>query len=144
MLALRAHLLATGRDAQARALVRRLAGDAARGKTERETVARAVGLPAAEALREFWSGHSDQALQGLMAVRPHMQAIGGSHAQRDVFERITIEAAVRAGRFATAEALISDRDQFRGASDHFSASRRAAAKAAPPAASAEPMLARQA
>ncbi|NND49841.1 MAG: tetratricopeptide repeat protein [Rhizobiales bacterium] len=137
-------LLATGRKTEAGAMINRLAADAARSKTEMETVARAVGFPAAEALSEFWSGHNDQALQGLLKVRPHLQAIGGSHAQRDVFERITIEAAVRAGRFSTAEALIADRDQFRGASDRFSASRSAAANASSPAAGTEPLLARQA
>ncbi|NND49632.1 MAG: tetratricopeptide repeat protein [Rhizobiales bacterium] len=137
-------LLATGRKAEAGAMIKRLSGDAARAKTEMDTVAHAVGLPAAEALQEFWSGSSDQALQGLMAVRPHLQAIGGSHAQRDVFERITIEAAVRAGRFATAEALIADRDQFRGASDRFSASRRATINAAPLTTGPEPLLAKHA
>jgi hypothetical protein len=41
--------------------------------------------------------------------RADLQRIGGSHAQRDVFDRITIEAALRGGYTDAAEALLHDR-----------------------------------
>ena len=48
-----------------------------------------------------------------------MQTVGGSHAQRDVFERVTIEAALRAGRLTSARDLIEDRARRRGAVDGY-------------------------
>ncbi len=52
-----------------------------------------------------------------------MQDLGGSHAQRDVFERITIEAAIRAGALRDAARLIEDRSRRRGACDAFGSQR---------------------
>jgi predicted Zn-dependent protease len=34
---------------------------------------------------------------------------GGSHAQRDLFAEMLIDASIRAGRFKTASALLADR-----------------------------------
>ncbi|MEM8664578.1 MAG: tetratricopeptide repeat protein, partial [Pseudomonadota bacterium] len=48
-----------------------------------------------------------------------LRNIGGSHAQRDVFARLTIDAAIRAGRNEEARALIKSRAQLRGAYDRF-------------------------
>jgi hypothetical protein len=53
-----------------------------------------------------------------------MQRIGGSHAQRDVFERITIDAGLRAGHFEPAELLLRDRQSRRdGKADRFTSTR---------------------
>jgi len=53
-----------------------------------------------------------------------MQTIGGSHAQRDVFERMTIDAGLRAGMVDSVQALIEDRIARRaGAVDRFAATR---------------------
>ena len=41
------------------------------------------------------------------------QQIGGSHAQRDIFARITIEAALRGGYMDAAETLLRDRTRQR-------------------------------
>jgi hypothetical protein len=58
-----------------------------------------------------------------------MQTIGGSHAQRDVYERITVDAGIRAGRFEEAAAILTERRGRRaGAEDAFSATRLAAIK----------------
>jgi hypothetical protein len=55
-----------------------------------------------------------------------MQAAGGSHAQRDVFERMTIDAGLRAGRLTEAEAILADRTRSRGGrEDGYAAVRRA-------------------
>ena len=54
-----------------------------------------------------------------------MQKAGGSHAQRDVFERITIDAGLRAGQFAQVETLLADRQAKRGGEDGYTAARHA-------------------
>lgn len=72
------------------------------------------GLSAAKGLEAFGEGNHAEAFANLLAARPDMQAAGGSHAQRDVFERLTIDAGLRAGLFDQAEALLRDRTQRRG------------------------------
>ena len=109
-------------------LLARLARDAeARSGDEMgERMAR-PGLPAAEGLAAFGAGHHGSAFDHLMRARPAMPLAGGSHAQRDVFERVTIEAGLRAGRLGEAEAVLADRLRRRGGrEDGFHAARRAA------------------
>ena len=63
----------------------------------------------------------------LHAARPRMQAIGGSHAQRDVYERITVDAGIRADGSNDAAAILAERRARRaGAEDAFAAARIAA------------------
>ncbi|MEO1252408.1 MAG: tetratricopeptide repeat protein [Pseudomonadota bacterium] len=59
----------------------------------------AVGVPAAEALLDFARGRFGAARERLTALTPSLHLIGGSHAQRHVFDE-TIEACARrqAGR----------------------------------------------
>ena len=45
----------------------------------------------------------------MRADRGDLQSIGGSHAQRDVFDRITIEAALRGGHVDAAKGLLRGR-----------------------------------
>ena len=53
-----------------------------------------------------------------------MQTIGGSHAQRDVFDRMTIDAGLRAGRLDETQAILEDRMARRGGTeDRFCATR---------------------
>jgi hypothetical protein len=72
------------------------------------------GLHVAEGLHAFACGEYSGAFAHLRAGRADLQAIGGSHAQRDVFDRITIEAAIRSGYLDTAADLIRDRQARRG------------------------------
>lgn len=72
------------------------------------------GLAALSGLNAFAEGRYDAAFADLVAARPDMQSIGGSHAQRDVFERLTIDAGLRAGRYAQTEAILRDRLAQRG------------------------------
>ena len=54
-----------------------------------------------------------------------MQLAGGSHAQRDVFERMTIDAGLRAGEFDAVEAILDDRRAKRaGGEDNYALARR--------------------
>ena len=62
----------------------------------------------------------------LKGAQPQFQSMGGSHAQRDVFERLTIEAGLRAGRLEDTEQLLGTRTALRGnQEDSFAASRMA-------------------
>ena len=72
------------------------------------------GLHVARGLQAFAAGEYSVAWMHLRAGRADLQQIGGSHAQRDVFERITIEAALRGGYTDAAGALLRDRMARRG------------------------------
>ncbi|MCF3935416.1 tetratricopeptide repeat protein [Acuticoccus sp. M5D2P5] len=128
-------LLGSGRGAAADRLVARLTG--ADDGTEFGVIAAEVGAPAADGLSAFARGRHADALRGLLAARRDLNRIGGSHAQRDVFERLTIDAALRAENVVVARSLIEDRARRRGAWDRFARDRMArcvpAVVAAPPA-----------
>lgn len=105
----------------------RLIGHVAKCATAREDMAavmRSPGVATAEGLMAFGEAQYDRAFAHLKAAQPHYQAMGGSHAQRDVFERLTIEAGLRAGRLPETEALIHARTRLRaGTVDSFAAKR---------------------
>ena len=69
---------------------------------------------AASGLEAFGEGDYGLAFKSLSQVRKSMQLAGGSHAQRDVFERMTIDAGLRAGHWAEVEAILDDRRALRG------------------------------
>ncbi|OAN73264.1 hypothetical protein A8B83_00430 [Rhodobacteraceae bacterium EhC02] len=71
------------------------------------------GLQIAKGLHAFASGEYSSAWLHLNVGRADLQSIGGSHAQRDIFERITIEAALRGGYLQAAENLLRDRTRRR-------------------------------
>ena len=83
------------------------------------------GLPAALGLEAFGEGRYAQAFGHLTRARADMPSAGGSHAQRDVFERVTIDAGIRAGQMDAAEALLMDRTARRGAPDGYAEARHA-------------------
>lgn len=101
-------LAAAGRDGAVNRLATRFAMDAMR---QGEMPARVAnpGKAALSGLNAFAEGRYIDAFADLVAARPTMQTIGGSHAQRDVFERITIDAGLRAGRVDAVETLLQDR-----------------------------------
>ncbi len=118
-------LALTGADrpeAQA-ALTARFARDAAQVGEMNERVAD-PGVAALSGLNAFAEGRYGAAFSYLAQARPAMQTIGGSHAQRDVFERMTIDAGLRAGRIAETQTILQERIAQRdGAHDRFSATR---------------------
>ncbi|MGK7752992.1 MULTISPECIES: tetratricopeptide repeat protein [unclassified Roseovarius] len=84
------------------------------------------GVAAAQGLEAFGEARYDTAFANLAQARAGMQRAGGSHAQRDVFERITIDAGIRAGYLDQAEAILDDRQSKRaGREDGYTAARRA-------------------
>ena len=91
------------------ALLARMRRDATSEATEMDLVMKLPGLSTAEGLEAFGEGNFTSAFRHLANARGSMQTIGGSHAQRDVFERLTIEAALRGGYFDAAEQFINER-----------------------------------
>jgi tetratricopeptide (TPR) repeat protein len=112
-------LAAKGRTAEAKALLdslARFAGGAGskEGGTEEE-VARDIGLPLGEAILAHAAGRYGEAVETLLPHRPALKRLGGSHAQRDLFEQLLIDAAVKAGTAPVARALLSERAETRRA-----------------------------
>lgn len=64
---------------------------------------RDVALPACEALIAHARGDFDSAWRGLATAMPRLCEIGGSHAQRDLFEQMLIDAAMKSGRLTMAQ-----------------------------------------
>lgn len=105
------------------AMTARFARDAAK-TGEMPARVEAPGTAALAGLNAFSEGRYDTAFLNLAAARPLMPTIGGSHAQRDVFERMTIDAGLRAGRYDATAAILRDRQKVRGGHvDRFAATR---------------------
>ncbi len=84
------------------------------------------GLSAAAGLEAFGESRYDIAFLNLARARTTMQHAGGSHAQRDVFERLAIDSGIRAGYLDEAEAILGERTAKRaGREDGYAAARRA-------------------
>lgn len=111
------------RDQAAVALIARMQATQ-RSAGEAQTVIAHPGLHIAQGLHAFSSGEYSSAFMHLRAGRADLQSIGGSHAQRDVFDRVTIEAALRGGYMDAAEGLIHDRMSRRaGVADGYATAR---------------------
>ncbi|MEL7429239.1 MAG: tetratricopeptide repeat protein [Pseudomonadota bacterium] len=81
------------------------------------------GVLTARGLEAYRDHNFTLAYQCLSQARPDLQAIGGSHAQRDIFERLGIEAALQAGLYDEASVLLKERDALRGHRDNYSETR---------------------
>ena len=111
------------REAAAAGLIARMQATRPAGNEALRIIAH-PGLKIAQGLQSFASGDYSAAWLRLNAGRGELQQIGGSHAQRDVFERIAIEAALRGGYMDAAESLLRDRMARRdGSVDGFTAAR---------------------
>lgn len=71
-----------------------------------------VALPVAEGIVAFLAGDPAAAVQRLGAALPRMVEIGGSHAQRDLFEQIHLEALLAGGRWTLAQQILEQRRAF--------------------------------
>ncbi|NNK15972.1 MAG: tetratricopeptide repeat protein, partial [Sulfitobacter sp.] len=116
-------LAGAGKGQPAQAMAARFARDAKQTGDMAERVAD-PGITALAGLNAFAEGRYGDAFVQLADARPKMQTIGGSHAQRDVFERMTIDAGLRAGHFDAAEQVLLERLALRaGKEDRFAATR---------------------
>jgi tetratricopeptide (TPR) repeat protein len=110
-------LLRGGRASQAARLAAELAEDAG-GQGDRAEAAR-PGADVAEGLIALQRGEHLQAHARLSAAAGTLRRIGGSHAQRDVFARLTVEAAMRGGLWREAAAALGDRPGARPTIDPY-------------------------
>lgn len=76
-------------------------------------VMREVGLPLIRAAIAHRRGSYAEAFDLLHPIRHRIRAIGGSHAQRDVFEQMLIDSAWRARRLDDATTLLAERIALR-------------------------------
>jgi len=95
-------LAAAGDEMAFTGLIDGLRALAARG----HPTAGSVVLPLAQGIWAFARGAYDEAIRWIDPVADEIVRIGGSNAQREVFEDTVLEAYLRAGRFAQAEALL--------------------------------------
>jgi hypothetical protein len=71
-----------------------------------------AALPAAEGIAAHLAGAQPKAAAELAAALPQLAAIGGSHAQRDLFEQIWLAALVADGRWSAAQNLLEHRRAY--------------------------------
>lgn len=71
-----------------------------------------VALPAAEGILAHRRGDHGTAISRLAQALPRMAEIGGSHAQRDLFEQIQLDALIRAGRVSAAQQMLEMRRMY--------------------------------
>ncbi|KAF6122384.1 tetratricopeptide repeat domain 38 [Phyllostomus discolor] len=86
------------------------------GENCQHLLARDVGLPLCRALVEAENGNPDRVVELLLPIRYRVVQIGGSNAQRDVFNQLLIHAALRCGAGAhrnLARSLLMERDALR-------------------------------
>lgn len=111
------------RNSAAAGLIARMQATRPAGNEAQRVIAH-PGLHVAQGLQAFAAGEYSVAWMHLREGRADLQQIGGSHAQRDVFERITIEAALRGGYTDAAGNLLRDRMTRRaGSVDGYTAAR---------------------
>jgi predicted Zn-dependent protease len=65
-----------------------------------------VALPACEGLYAHARGDYDHAWHRLGLALPRLAEVGGSHAQRDLFEQILLDCALKAGRLTAAQQML--------------------------------------
>lgn len=72
-------------------------------------LAQEITLPLVKGINAFASDAYDDAVTYLEPVFPQLERIGGSHAQREVFEDTLLEAYLRAGQYDKAEDMLTER-----------------------------------
>jgi hypothetical protein len=105
-----------GRLAEARAVVERLArsvvgeGTGGRGRaSSNAAMTREVGLPASRAVVAFAEDRHADVVAELLPIRGRLHRFGGSHAQRDAWQRTLVESTIRCNRLDLASALVNER-----------------------------------
>jgi hypothetical protein len=100
-------LARAGRTDAARMLLSNIEGHAAtRAEPHERTVWQQVCVPAAHGLVAHAQGDWPAAARHLGAALPRLVEIGGSHAQRDLFHQIWLDALIRNGQWAMVQNLL--------------------------------------
>jgi tetratricopeptide (TPR) repeat protein len=101
-------LAAAGEDGDVARWRRSSAAFAQTGATQARVMAEA-GLALGDAALAHRRGDYGRAVDLLLPVRGSIRRIGGSHAQRDFFMKLLIDAAMKAGRVDVARTLLQER-----------------------------------
>ena len=80
-----------------------------RSASQEDLFIRDMVIPLVQGIGDFAQGEYARAAQVLEPVCPQLVRIGGSHAQREVFEDTLLEAYLRAEQFAKAAAMLEER-----------------------------------
>jgi tetratricopeptide (TPR) repeat protein len=98
--------LARARRPEAKTLLESVREYAERAPPFTRTVWREVALPACEGLYAYARGEFELAWHHLSVAVPRMAEVGGSHAQRDLFEQVLLDAARGSGRLPVAQHML--------------------------------------
>lgn len=99
-------LARSGRIAEARGWMESIEAHALQRTGEDATVWQRVCVPTARGLLAHATGDWKTAVEALGHALPRMVEIGGSHAQRDLFAQMHLDALVRSGHLAGAQNLL--------------------------------------
>lgn len=99
-------LARAGRGDAARALLVGIESHAARAPAHDAAMWQRVCVPAAHGLLAHAQGEWKTAVDALGQALPRLVEIGGSHAQRDLFAQLHLDALLRAGHLAGAQNLL--------------------------------------
>lgn len=106
-------LLSAGRHQQALVFVDGMRAAASARIDHDALVVRRVGLPLAEGMLALFAGKPERALFSLLPLGMRTVRLGGSHAQRELFEQLAVDAALAAGRTGMAERLLAEQLEAR-------------------------------
>ena len=106
-------LARTGRQEEAQAFLASLERFSARQNNYAASTVRPYLLPLAEAIKAFYEGQHDRVIELLLPLRASLQPVGGSFAQRDIFEQLLLEASIKAGNWPLARQLGMERTTLR-------------------------------
>lgn len=71
-----------------------------------------VALPACRGLLAHARGQFEEAVDHLSNAMPRMMEVGGSHAQRDLFAQILLDAHIKCGHYVTAQEMLAGRRRY--------------------------------
>lgn len=94
---------------QADLLIRNIQAHAAAVQGPQAEVWRKVCVPACRGLLAHAQGDYPAAVEQLGMALPNLIAIGGSHAQRDLFEQIHLDALMKSGQYIAAQDIVGQR-----------------------------------
>lgn len=99
--------------AAARGMIDELRTYAALADGTTARVTRDVGIALAESVVAYRQGDYAGCVEWLLPVRHAIIRLGGSHAQRDMFAQLLIDAAMRAGKVGLVKRLLAERIALR-------------------------------
>jgi hypothetical protein len=105
-------LAMAGRRAEAETIVASMNDFAATHREDRTSIApvyRDAGIPVAEAILAYAARDYARVVAIMLDARYRMRPLGGSWAQRDVWVRMLLDAALKDGQSALARALLAER-----------------------------------